>query len=153
MGGFLVAVTVMSIGICWPLERARRRGRAIDALYKIGNVIYQIESHDDEADDDDDLELGLGDHFWLDLKRVPVDVVAYEFSARIASQIVEARPVHVLRIYYSGEQQSLTPLRVLNEGCEVILIINAELSQDDLQRAKQALPGKNVKIVYGMSGP
>ena len=84
------------------------------------------------------------DHFWLDLRRVPLKVVLREkmsFSTTIASQLGEIGPIHDLHIWCPVNNDALRHMNGLNDGCKVYFF---SISEVGLEQLKKELP--NVEI-------
>lgn len=116
--GFLIAISALAIGLGWTTARARRRGLAIDALNEKGRVGYIVQVDDT---DDEGSAFDPGNHFWLDVKRVPVHVRLDEYNKAAALQIMDAKPIGelVIKLNDDYENGALDCLKFLNSGCRI----------------------------------
>jgi hypothetical protein len=93
----LVALTVACLSGGWAVDRAKRRGVAIDSIVASGGMVdYQGQLWLDVADKPE-----TQPHFWLDLKRVPITIYMADdvrFDPSLGNQVRDARPVALLKI-------------------------------------------------------
>jgi hypothetical protein len=110
MRRFLLLLTVGCLLPGWRVERAHKRGQAIDAIVEAGG------------------EVRFGricpppnyrpDHFWLDLQGVPVHIYLREpIDADLAKALSQINDIYILEI---GSPVSETTLRYLEDGRIVV---------------------------------
>ena len=102
--GFMVMLTIGCLWLGWRVERAHKRARAIDAIVRAGgDVVYDGYLRIGE-------EVGIN-HFYLDLKGVPVDVGVREpLNASVGmhlSRIDAIRSLHIESYVSDTEVQHL----------------------------------------------
>jgi hypothetical protein len=152
--GFLIVVTVFAVWLGWNVERARRRGRTIDAIVQGGGTVF----YDEEGDDNDVFLHNLFDgeytaHFWADLRRVPVDVSLdpdTRLDLSISQLLTEILPLSGLDFHYPVDENAWRYLRNLNDGCSIVVFDAHEAPPDELVRLEQAVP--NLEVMWITAG-
>ncbi len=133
----MLAITCMWFG--YRVERARKRERAIDAIFfNGGRTTYKNGSR---------IWLGKPAHFWLDLTGIPVSI-AFSLGDRPSPDVgLQLSKVYELeRLDISGWSETEAGyIQSLENGCEVIVKMPAE-GRELLQRK---LPHCKVVQIYG----
>jgi hypothetical protein len=93
----LVILTVGCVGIGWTVERARRRGRAIDALVDAGCDVCYL--GDGIGELRDYLKIHRPNLFWADLKGGPVQIGLGDSAYSEDEAVYAAITSHISRIY------------------------------------------------------
>lgn len=149
--GFLISLAVVSIWLGWTVERARRRGAAIDDIVKAGGSV----NYGEELYLSENLNDEHAGHFWFDLKRVPV-VISFgpydNLDAFVGGCLESAVPIESLQIW-NPIDDALAHLNRLNNGCEVTLYAAENVSDDSLTKLRQRLPKINVTTVTAEPQP
>lgn len=138
----LVAVTITCLCLGWTVQRARRRGRAIDAILDAGGLAYY------EGVGDTFLGKTLSDgeyigHFWHDLRRIPLVMELpddEDLDAAMGRRLEEAAPFKTLGVNYPVRDEALRHLNGLNDGCEVFFWHDEHLSPGVLAELQRRLP-------------
>ena len=97
--GFLIAVTLLAVWLGWTVQRARKRGAAIDFIVKAGGTVgYGHETQDIFLRDLKGHE--HVEHFWPDVKRLPVQItLGPRPDVFIVECLERAAPIESLYIY------------------------------------------------------
>lgn len=90
----LVGLTTGCVCLGWFVERARRRGQAIDALVERECDICYLDNSIGPLS-----ELHRPNHFWADLKRVPVQIGLGDNAWSEDETVYAAITAHLSRIY------------------------------------------------------
>lgn len=137
--GFLVTLTIACLWLGWKVERARKRERAIDAIFfNGGRTTYKGGPR---------IFLGSPAHFWLDLQGVPVFI---DFSpgdhpsSEVGLQLSKVYEIERLDIAGWSETE-LGYVQSVDDGCEVVV----NVSPEGHERLQRKLPHCKVVQRYG----
>ncbi|HUY89845.1 MAG TPA: hypothetical protein VMV10_14010 [Pirellulales bacterium] len=136
----LVGLTAACLFLGWPLERARRRGQAVDSIVSAGGLVrYQP---DVEWTNKDPWWTVPADHMWFDIEQrkvriwLPEDAV---LDAALGISLKQAIPIDRLDIQSRVDDCSLSHLHGMTDVRELNLGDTCGVSQDALK----ALRGRN----------
>jgi len=141
----LVALTVACVWLGWKVERARSRGRAIDAIVAGGGTIDYGENSEISLH----RYLSHEDHFWHDLRRIPVRLFLDEtahLGAALNSRIRAASPITTAYIHYPVDDDDLLKLNGFNDGCRVVFLDITNVSAAALDNFIKTSP--HVRVIY-----
>lgn len=148
--GLLVALTGLCLLGGWTIERARRRGEAIDKIVSMGGDIWY-------PDYEPYIYLQGSylsgkpehvEHFWPDLRSVPVYVklgIYSELNAETGSGIATAVPLSELMMTCSVDDRALMHLKQLNDGCVVTIYGSEKLTDEGINDFARRFP--KIKVV------
>jgi hypothetical protein len=143
----LVAITVFCLIFGWTIDRATRRGAAIDAIVAAGStVLYGDGSDADEDGNYLDFWGNNPSHFWQDVKRIPV-IVSYQGFAlddSLARNIKDAVPVAGLSLAHPVRDDELRRLIGLAGPCEVYLRDCENISEEAIDELERYSPNVHV---------
>jgi hypothetical protein len=101
-----VVLTAFALGLGSTVERARNRGRAIDAIMEAGGSVQYIEYNDWLPAS---AWAPNRDHFWDDLKGCPVRVdFDGPLDATLCSYLSELHPIDLINVRHDTEIEMLT---------------------------------------------
>ena len=136
--GFLVVMTIGCLWLGWKVEKARRRGRAIDALIVAGAKVLCDASPDSGQNEWKSLTPEPpGNHFWLDWEDAPVSIhLPMPLDAIIGSTLSS---IHGTRGIEIGAETTDSQLQYLEStDARLIFIPQAphvtEASKEELRR-------------------
>jgi hypothetical protein len=139
--GFLVVMTVGCIWLGWRVDRAQKRGRAIDAIMKAGGSGYYRAPEKPVF-----LSTGPENHFWFDLTSTQVDIfLDMPLNAAIGSQLSRIYGINHLNI--SASKTTEADLRHLEQtDARTIFIWDADISTEARERLRRTSP--NIRITF-----
>lgn len=134
-----IVITLFLLLFGWNIERARKRGRAVNAIVAAGNIVGYHEpiGHD-------------GVDFWQDVLRKSVDVRICNgpLNPEIGQQLVAAAPIRRLELDFYVNDQDLEHLLGLNDGCQVTMpFTTSHVSPVGLGNLKRLKPKITVEVV------
>lgn len=137
----LVALMLVCLWLGWTIERARKRGAAIDAILAVGGEVH-YELGEPRLDDRfyDDSHAA---HFWPDVRGLPVEIILpedVELDPVIARHLQQAAPLQKLVISDAIKDHALGHLVGLNDGCIVILLDPQYVSAEAIEQIRHARP-------------
>lgn len=143
--GVLVVLTIGCLWLGWKVEMARKRGRAIDAIVEAGGVGGYGDSGDAPF-----LSRGrsVEDHFWLDLKGVPVVLaINTHLNATLAYHLSRVYAIKELDILIPPTDQEVRHLEGVQGKCKIRFYNTNERSHAALEELQRRLP--DAIIVWG----
>ena len=146
--GFLVVLTIGCVWLGWKVEKARKRGRAIDAIVAMGATAYYVSP----ADSTIAINTDHASHWWADLKLTPVNIELDHLGVSKAAYalVVDAKPIRRLDIFHHIQDlQVLEQLNGLNDGCDIV--IHFVISDKNGENVQRLLPRANVRWFHDLN--
>jgi hypothetical protein len=138
---FLVVMTVGCVWLGWKVERARRRGRAIDAIVAAGRPVLYMDAPDDHIHPSRSI-----DHFWPDLRGSRVRIfLAVPLNSTLASQISQIDGVGRIDLIDEHTDDELQYLDGVKDGCHISIHDIKNLSMARLKRLQRRFPHSTIE--------
>lgn len=136
-------LTVGCVWLGWQVEKARKRGRAIDAVVEArGEVLY--EDNDDEPLLSRFASRNGDDHFWLDLKGVPVWISLNErLDSTISMQLSHVYNIKELDVCIPVESD-LKFLEGVRGTCVITLHGTEAIGDAAIERLQEKIPDSEI---------
>lgn len=140
--GFLIAVTVGCTWLGWNVERARRRGRAIDAISATGGMVL----YDYYEDFLNKMQNRLPLHFWSDIRGIPVHVYVFDepFNPGLVAHLSAVGAITRLRVAHKCSAPEFERLGRLGNCGEIVFTKGA--ADGELRRLQQRLPKTRIGL-------
>jgi hypothetical protein len=137
--GFLVVLTIGCLWLGWKVEKARRRGRAIDAVIAAGGkAIYGGSTQE---------AIHRQDHFWSDLASRRVGIFFHEpLDRTLGTYLSDINGIIILHVSVESDND-LQYLEGLNDVDSVVCHDEGRLTREGLMKLHNKLPNTTITTV------